>query len=101
MKFVVDPKQIFNLALKSGKLEEAKEAAETLKEKVYFDKLAEKAMMMGELDITEFCYVKSQNIDKLIFSIKSFLLFNFATNNANVECPVSLSTFIFSSLLHV
>ena len=67
MKFVVDPKQKFNLALKSGKLEEAKEAAETLKEKVYFDKLAEKAMMMGKLDIAEFCYVKSQNIDKLIF----------------------------------
>ena len=67
MKFVVDPKQKFNLALKSGKLDEAKEAAETLKEKIYFDKLAEKAMMMGKLDIAEFCYVKSQNIDKLIF----------------------------------
>ncbi len=67
MKFVVDPKQKFNLALKSGKLDEAKEAAEKLKEKVYFDKLAEKAMMMGKLDIAEFCYVKSQNIDKLIF----------------------------------
>ena len=67
MKFVVDPKQKFNLALKSGKLDEAKEAAEILKEKVYFDKLAEKAMMMGKLDIAEFCYVKSQNIDKLIF----------------------------------
>ena len=67
MKFVEDPKQKFNLALKSGKLDEAKEAAETLKEKIYFDKLAEKAMMMGKLDIAEFCYVKSQNIDKLIF----------------------------------
>ena len=67
MKFVVDPKQKFNLALKSGKLDEAKEAAEKLKEKVYFDKLAEKAMIMGKLDIAEFCYVKSQNIDKLIF----------------------------------
>ena len=67
MKFVVDPKQKFNLALKSGKLEEAKEAAEKLNEKIYFDKLAEKAMMMGKLDIAEFCYIKSQNIDKLIF----------------------------------
>jgi coatomer protein complex subunit alpha (xenin) len=67
MKFVVDPKQKFNLALKSGKLEEAKEAAEKLNEKIYYDKLAEKAMMMGKLDIAEFCYIKSQNIDKLIF----------------------------------
>ena len=67
MKFVVDMKQKFNLALKSGKLDEAKEAAEKLKDKVYFDKLAEKAMIMGKLDIAEFCYVKSNNIDKLIF----------------------------------
>ena len=67
MKFVVDMKQKFNLALKSGKLDEAKEAAEKLKDKIYFDKLAEKAMIMGKLDIAEFCYVKSQNIDKLIF----------------------------------
>jgi hypothetical protein len=67
MKFVVDMKQKFNLALKSGKLDEAKEAAEKLKDKIYFDKLSEKAMIMGKLDIAEFCYVKSQNIDKLIF----------------------------------
>ena len=67
MKFVVDMKQKFNLALKSGKLDEAKEAAEKLNEKIYYDKLAEKAMIMGKLDITEFCYVKSKNIDKLLF----------------------------------
>ena len=67
MKFVVDMKQKFNLALKSGKLDEAKEAAEKLKDKIYFDKLAEKAMIMGKLDIAEFCYVKSENLDKLIF----------------------------------
>jgi coatomer protein complex subunit alpha (xenin) len=67
LKFVSDPKQKFNLALKSGKLEEAKEAAEELKDKIYYDKLAEKAILMGKMDITEFCYVKSQNLDKLIF----------------------------------
>ena len=67
LKFVNDAKQKFYLALRSGKLEEAKEAADKLKEKVYFEKLAEKAMLMGKLDIAEFCYVKSQNLDKLIF----------------------------------
>ena len=67
LKFVNDSRQKFYLALRSGKLEEAKEAAEKLKEKVYFEKLAEKAMLMGKLDIAEFCYVKSQNLDKLIF----------------------------------
>ena len=67
LKFVSDPKQKFNLALKSGKLEEAKEAVEELKDKIYYDKLAEKAILMGKMDIAEFCYVKSQNLDKLIF----------------------------------
>ena len=67
LKFVNDEKQKFYLALRSGKLEEAKEAADKLKEKVYFEKLAEKAMLIGKLDIAEFCYVKSHNLDKLIF----------------------------------
>ncbi len=67
LKFVSDPKQKFNLALKSGKLEEAKQAAETLNDKIYYNKLADKAMLMGKLDIAEFCYVKGQNLDKLIF----------------------------------
>lgn len=67
LKFVKDPKEKFFLALKSGKLEEAKEAAEKLRENIYYEKLAEKAMIMGKLDIAEFCYVKSYNLDKLIF----------------------------------
>ena len=67
LKFVNDSRQKFYLALRSGKLEEAKEAAEKLGEKIYFEKLAEKAILMGKLDIAEFCYVKSQNLDKLMF----------------------------------
>lgn len=67
LKFVSDPKQKFVLALKSGKLEEAKEVADELKEKAYYNKLAEKAMLMGKLNIVEYCYIKSQNIDKLMF----------------------------------
>ena len=55
------------MALKSGKLEEAKEVADELKEKAYYNKLAEKAMLMGKLNIVEYCYVRSQNLDKLIF----------------------------------
>ena len=51
LKFVNDPKQKFYLALQSGKLEEASSAADILKDKIYYDKLAEKAMMMGKLNV--------------------------------------------------
>ena len=67
LKFVNDPKQKFILALKSGNLEVAKEVADTLKEKAYYNKLAEKALLMGKLNIVEYCYVRSQNLDKLLF----------------------------------
>lgn len=51
LKFVNDPKQKFYLALQSGKLEEAISAAEVLNNKFYYDKLAEKAMMIGKLSV--------------------------------------------------
>jgi len=51
LKFVNDPKQKFYLALQSGKLEEASSAADILKDKIYYDKLAAKAMMMGKLNV--------------------------------------------------
>jgi coatomer protein complex subunit alpha (xenin) len=51
LKFVKDPKQKFHLALQSGKLEEASAAADILKEKIYYEKLAEKAMMIGKLNV--------------------------------------------------
>jgi hypothetical protein len=67
LKFVTDPKQKFILALTSNKLEEAKEVAYQLKEKAYYNKLTEKAMLMGKLNIVEYCYVRLQNLDKLLF----------------------------------
>ena len=51
LKFVNDPKQKFYLALQSGKLEEASAAADLLKDKLYYDKLAEKAMLIGKLNV--------------------------------------------------
>jgi coatomer protein complex subunit alpha (xenin) len=51
LKFVTDPKQKFELALQSGKLEEAEIAAEILKDKSYYNRLAEKAMMVGKLSV--------------------------------------------------
>jgi len=60
LKYVNDPKQKFSLALQSGKLEEAMAAADILKEKVYYENLAEKAMSVGKLNV--------------IFFIKFFLI---------------------------
>jgi len=51
LKYVNDPKQKFSLALQSGKLEEASAAADILKDKVYYEKLAEKAMSVGKLNV--------------------------------------------------
>lgn len=56
LKYVNDPKQKFSLALQSGKLEEAMAAADILKEKVYYEKLAEKAMGVGKLNVI-FCFL--------------------------------------------
>ena len=67
LKFVTDPKQKFVLAIQSGKLEEAFAVAEQLKDKIYYNKLAEYAMLVGNLKITEACYVRAQNLDKLMF----------------------------------
>jgi coatomer protein complex subunit alpha (xenin) len=54
LKFVNDPKQKFDLALQSGKLEEAMAAADILKQKPYYEKLAEKAMLIGNLSVKIF-----------------------------------------------
>jgi len=73
LKYVNDPKQKFSLALQSGKLEEAMAAADILKEKIYYEKLAEKAMGVGKLNV--------------IFNFKIFLLFfflNVLTNSQNL-----------------
>merc|ERR1711957_512023 len=44
LKYVNDPHQKFSLALQSGKLEEAIAAADILKDKVYYEKIAKKMM---------------------------------------------------------
>lgn len=62
-----DPTQKFVLALQSGKLDEALVVADQIKEKSIYNKLAEKAMLMGKLSLVETCYIKSQNLDKLMF----------------------------------
>lgn len=51
LKFEIDPKQKFNLALQSGKLDEAKNAAIALDQKEYYNRLADKAMMIGNISV--------------------------------------------------
>lgn len=56
MFFESDLKQRFNLAIASGNIHIAFEAAKELKEKDNFLKLAQTALVLGEYDITEKCY---------------------------------------------
>jgi len=54
LKYVNDPHQKFTLALQSGKLEEAIAAADILKDNIYYEKVAEKAMAIGKLNVKYF-----------------------------------------------
>jgi coatomer protein complex subunit alpha (xenin) len=72
LKFVNDPKQKFNLALQSGKLEEAVAAAEVLNNKYYYNKLADKAMMMGKLSVRHILNLIFIDCGNLSFKVKIF-----------------------------
>jgi len=54
--FESDLKQRFNLAIASGNIHVAFDAAKELKEKDNFLKLAQTALMLGQYEITEKCY---------------------------------------------
>ena len=53
--FEKDTKERFNLALSSGNIQVAFEAAEELKEPEYMVRLAQTAVTLGNYDITEKC----------------------------------------------
>lgn len=65
--FEKDMKQRFNLALASGNLQVAFEAAKELKDNELFIKLAQTATTLGNYDITEKCYQATRSFDKLNF----------------------------------
>jgi len=53
--------------LASGNLNVAFEAGKELKEKDLFNRLAQTALQLGNLDITEKCYQIMRSLDKLNF----------------------------------
>ena len=55
------------MALASGNIHVAFEAAKELKEKDNFNKLAQTALQLGNLEITEKCYQLTRSLDKLNF----------------------------------
>ena len=65
--FEQDVRQRFNLAIASGNLQVAFDAAKDLKEKDLFGRLAQTALSLGNLDITEKCYQLTRSLDKLDF----------------------------------
>jgi len=65
--FEQDVRQRFNLALASGNLQIAFEAAKEIKEKDLFCRLAATALSLGNLEVTEKCYQIMRSLDKLDF----------------------------------
>ena len=65
--FERDTKQRYNLALASGDIRKAFEAAQELKDPKLFEKLAQTAVSLGNYDITEKCYQGTRAFDKLNF----------------------------------
>lgn len=65
--FERDLKQRFSLALASGNIQVAFEAACELKEEQYFQRLAQTAVTLGNYDISEKCLQQIKAFDKLNF----------------------------------
>jgi hypothetical protein len=65
--FESDLKQRFNLALASGNIDVAFDAAKELKQKDNFLRLAQTAMLLGNYDVVEKSYQIIKQFDKLNF----------------------------------
>ncbi len=65
--FERDVRQRFNLAMASGNMNVAMEAAKEIKEKDAFQRLGQTAMSLGNLEVTEKCYQIGRQLDKLNF----------------------------------
>lgn len=65
--FESDLKQRFNLALASGNIAVAFDAAKDMKEKDIPLKLAQSSILLGNLDVADKCYRKMKAFDKLNF----------------------------------
>ena len=104
--FEKDTKQRYNLALASGNIQVAFEAAQELKEPKLFENLAKTAINLGNYNFSEKCYQANRSFDQLNFfytvtgsvdKLKkmqnvaqsaagdSTLRFNTATLNADIE----------------
>lgn len=65
--FEKDIKQRYNLALASGNIQVAYDAAMELKDPEMFERLAQTAITLGNYDITEKCYWQVRAYEKLNF----------------------------------
>lgn len=67
LRFVRDEKTRLSLALDSGNVEVALQAAEALDDTNAFKALANVAMSQGDLDTVELCYQRTKDLEKLAF----------------------------------
>ncbi|XP_051149991.1 coatomer subunit alpha-1-like [Andrographis paniculata] len=65
--FVKDERTHFNLALESGNIEKALEAAKKIDEKDYWYRLGVEALRQGNAGIVEYAYQKTKNFERLSF----------------------------------
>lgn len=65
--FEKDTRQRYNLALASGNIQVALEAAQEINEPQLFEKLAQTAISLGNYSITEKCHQLTRGFDKLNF----------------------------------
>ncbi|XP_051149994.1 coatomer subunit alpha-1-like [Andrographis paniculata] len=65
--FVKDERTRFNLALESGNIEKALEAAKNIDEKDYWYRLGVEALRQGNAGIVEYAYQKTKNFERLSF----------------------------------
>lgn len=67
VQFVTDPHSKFDLAIESGNLELAIDAANEINEATLWDRLADEALSQGKLSIAESAFKKSGNMERLAF----------------------------------
>ena len=67
LHFVKDEKTRFALALDCGNIDVALEAAKALDDKSCWEKLGAAALQLGNIEVVELCYQRTNNLNKLSF----------------------------------
>ena len=87
LQFVTEPHQKFRLAIKSGNLDVAVEAAHELNDPAIWEEIANAAMEQGRFKVAEAALIKSGNTEKLMFL---YLISGQSQKFRDLKCDPSL-----------